>query len=327
MDLLIEIKGKLSSLDGHTSREGVEAAVRHIDVAERWFGRGRKERDDDMFNDVIYRTNQAFEGMLKEAYSVLGGKDASGLTPFEIEKRLIDEEVFTGRITDLFRNYRQEWRNKSTHDHKLFFGEQEAILGIVSVSAFATILIDQIIEKVAEERERIDVQSKKQSLEDAISSSPTGTLRDEVVSLLKLFSDDLLKSKVELDSVRESELLGRMTGFIQGVAPNIDLVSEPKHVVGKRIIRPDLVLRRGNSKVVVELKRGTPKSLRSVRDMGLSQVMTYMNAIGAKSGVLYIAPFEKYTETKEESFEISTGGSKHTAVVLYPSMPADSGAA
>jgi HEPN domain-containing protein len=39
----------------------VRAVVRHIERAEMHFRRGREEADDDSFNDVVYRTNQAFE--------------------------------------------------------------------------------------------------------------------------------------------------------------------------------------------------------------------------------------------------------------------------
>ena len=41
-----------------------------------------------MFNDVVYRTNQAFEGALKEAYVVLTGEAAGRKTPNDIEKYL-----------------------------------------------------------------------------------------------------------------------------------------------------------------------------------------------------------------------------------------------
>jgi len=67
MDLLQEIKRKSSPLESHSSLDGVKAVIRHIEVAERYLTRAREGREEDLFNDVIYRTNQAFEGMLKEA--------------------------------------------------------------------------------------------------------------------------------------------------------------------------------------------------------------------------------------------------------------------
>ena len=44
--------------------------------------------------------------------------------------------------------YRTEWRNPSTHDYKLDFDEDEALLAIASVCAFAIVLLDQITEKL-----------------------------------------------------------------------------------------------------------------------------------------------------------------------------------
>ena len=34
------------------------------------------ENDENFFTDVIYRTNHAFEGILKEAYQILANKNA-----------------------------------------------------------------------------------------------------------------------------------------------------------------------------------------------------------------------------------------------------------
>ncbi len=76
MDLLQEIKTRIESLAGAACESGIKAAVRHIEVAERHLTRSRKEQEDDLLNDVVYRSNQAFEGMLKEAYSVFTETDA-----------------------------------------------------------------------------------------------------------------------------------------------------------------------------------------------------------------------------------------------------------
>ena len=123
--------------------------ISHIEVAERHWLRAKKEREDTLFTDVIYRTNHAFEGALKEAYFILNGKDAAKKTPNEIERFLLENKIFKERVMALFTNYRTEWRNTSTHDYKLFFTEQEAFLAIVSVSAFVHILLDQMAEKIS----------------------------------------------------------------------------------------------------------------------------------------------------------------------------------
>jgi hypothetical protein len=66
MDLLQELRRKVSEIDPHDKVDGINAAIRHIELADRFLSRARSEHDPDLFNDVIYRTNQAFEGMLKK---------------------------------------------------------------------------------------------------------------------------------------------------------------------------------------------------------------------------------------------------------------------
>src|SRR5207253_11231210 len=105
--------------------------------------------DEHRYTDVIYRTNHAFEGILKEAYITLADKPADKLTPFEIEEYLLKSNALRGRVVDLLTNYRQNWRNPSTHDYQLFFSKQESFLAIVTVSAFASILLDQMLERIA----------------------------------------------------------------------------------------------------------------------------------------------------------------------------------
>lgn len=146
MDLLAELHAKLATLDHYKGAAAVRAAVRHIEAAKRHLQRGRKGRDDDAFTDVVYRTNQAFEGMLREAYVLLHATSASSLSLHQIEQKFVADGTFSPRVLTAFERYRKEWRNPSTHDHTLLFSEQEALLAIVSVSAFAVVLLDQMIE-------------------------------------------------------------------------------------------------------------------------------------------------------------------------------------
>src|ERR1043166_495020 len=145
MDLLKEIKDKLKTRPASDEARGLESVLAHIEIAERYHLRAKKERDEHLYTDVIYRTNHAFEGILKEAYVTLEGKSGDNLSPYEIEEYLLKSNVLRGRVVDLLTNYRQHWRNPSTHDYKLFFSEQESFLAIVSVTAFVSILLDQIL--------------------------------------------------------------------------------------------------------------------------------------------------------------------------------------
>ena len=72
MNLLDELRRKLETFDTHHRKTGISAAIRHIEIGERYLHRDRADEDPDFFNDVVYRTNQAFEGMLKEGSTTLG---------------------------------------------------------------------------------------------------------------------------------------------------------------------------------------------------------------------------------------------------------------
>jgi hypothetical protein len=54
MDLLLEIRRKISDLRTHDRLEGINAAIRHVEIAERYLERGRDDDDPDAFNDVLY---------------------------------------------------------------------------------------------------------------------------------------------------------------------------------------------------------------------------------------------------------------------------------
>jgi hypothetical protein len=148
MDLVKILNDAIERLPSGEHSAGLTAIMRHISVAIKHFER-RDENGIDSFTDAIYRTNQAYEGSLKEAYRVLAGKDPSVKTPNEIEKYLEGAKVVRPRVLTQLTRYRQDYRNPSTHDYKLDFDQNEAILAIVSVCAFAKLLIDQISERLA----------------------------------------------------------------------------------------------------------------------------------------------------------------------------------
>ena len=61
MDLLKLIRENSEALTGTGFETGLAAVIRHVERAEKYLLVGRDEGDHDFFNDVIYRTNQAYE--------------------------------------------------------------------------------------------------------------------------------------------------------------------------------------------------------------------------------------------------------------------------
>ena len=101
MDLVKLIKDKIKVFSQTEHFAGMESVISHIEIAERHLDQGKKG-DDYLFNDVIYRTNQAFEGSLKEAYNVLANKSSDGKSPNEIEKYLESNNLLKERVLSLF---------------------------------------------------------------------------------------------------------------------------------------------------------------------------------------------------------------------------------
>ena len=153
MDIVDILRNKISVLEPGEHSTGLKATLSHIETAFRHLLRGQRDEDQTAFTDAVYRTNQAFEGAIKEAYRVLTKSNPENVRPYDIELHFSKSATFRRRVLDQFTNYRKEWRNPSTHDYKLDFNESEAFLAIVSVTAFSCLLLDEITQKIAHDKE------------------------------------------------------------------------------------------------------------------------------------------------------------------------------
>lgn len=86
MDVISTIREKTGLFSGTDYYDGLEAVILHLEIAEKHQVRGKDFGEDYLFTDVVYRTNHAFEGALKEAYSLFAGKVSQQTTPHQIEK-------------------------------------------------------------------------------------------------------------------------------------------------------------------------------------------------------------------------------------------------
>jgi hypothetical protein len=221
MDLLAVLRKRLDALPPGDYHPGLRAVVQHVEVATSHLTRGAAQADDTAFTDAIYRTNQAFEGSLKEAYRVLTGSDPLKKSPFEIESFLQEQSILRGRVIGQLSNYRKEWRNPSTHDYRLDFDEDEALLAIVSVCAFAIVLIDQIAEKLSFEAARA-------------KSQPVPSPKSDTTPLVELIASAVERFDIEpatprsQDFAREAEVVGSLAGFLTVALPRATIDLEPR---------------------------------------------------------------------------------------------------
>lgn len=278
MNLLEILRARLVDLPDGDYMHGLKAVLQHIEVAGRHLERGHESTDDTAFTDAIYRTNQAFEGSLKEAFRVLAERDPAGESPYNIENYLQAQNVLRPRVLAQLTNYRREWRNPSTHDYRLDFDEDEALLAIVTVSAFAIVLIDQITERISFE------QAKTAAAEQPMPIQTPQPLLEKVSTLMEQFTNQFNQTHAERTDVREVEIIGALAGFFASAAPELNSQIEGK-LVPEKNLRADLLITSGDERLIIEVKRGRYK--RNSEDSAIYQVASYMQVSGISQAILF----------------------------------------
>lgn len=285
MDTLEFLRTKAERLSVLMPKSGILAVLRHIEIGEQHFQRGREEGNSDLFSDVIYRTNQAFEGSLRESYSILAGQDPGNKRAFELESYFADNKIFQDRVTDLFTNYRRKWRNPSTHDHLATFTESEAFLSLLSVTSFAGVLIDQMIERLTFEYEKNRLAEKSDVLKKELEKHASEPFVDRLTVALQNFVSQPTLSNVQ----SEVELAANLNAFLDSILPSIKSSQEPLLHDSQGKMRPDFIIAEGDSNAVVELKHfrtWNDKMVQAAND----QIRRYMNAVNAEVGVVLLVP-------------------------------------
>jgi hypothetical protein len=285
MDTLDFIREKVTRLEMLLPDSGLLPVIRHIEMAENHFHRGR-QGDTDLFTDVVYRTNHAFEGILKEAYTVLEAKDSSKKTPFQIENYLVENDVFRPRVLDLFRQYRTEWRNPSTHDYILSFTEQEAFLSILSVTSFVSILLDQILEKAAFDAEKARAQSGARPSSSEVVEFDSMPLVDRIAHRLAWFGAQLQE---DAEDPSEAELFGMIRAYLNVEMPDLTIETEPAYEDDFGRLRPDFILSTGEQRLVLEVARYRHLTSQLERER-TDQIRRYIRASNSAHGIIFMYP-------------------------------------
>ena len=293
MDLLKLIKDKCDSFSDIEILQGLESVISHIEIAERHLEMG-KMGDDYLFTDVIYRTNQAFEGSLKEAYGILTGNKLNNLTPHKIEQYLEHNNLLKERVLSLFKNYRTEWRNKSVHDYKLYFTEQEAFLAIINICAFFNILLDQILVQKAYDQEKSELSKSKIHIDMPIKGL---NLIEQISQLLVMFSNDAPSKMVGATIPRYSErqLIGALAAYLNSVDEKVEVITEYRISATSHGFIADMLVKKGDHSLLIEIKAPT-KFNDKMLHRGREQLFTYMTSSGITEGILYFPPV-KYDTT------------------------------
>lgn len=294
MDILKEIEKQITSIKVEDNSIYLDQIYNHIDRAEKYYFQG--QTDEHYFNDVIYRANQAYEGALKEAYKVLASKTDEELqktTPHKIETHFKDNLIFRERVLQLFENYRQEWRNKSAHDHKLIFDENEAFIALTNVSSFVHLLLKQIKEKLAFNNEQKRLQKETEKLKE-IQKTILAKGEPLVEKVVKVISEFVERNEFITSNgmITEIEILGMLHGFLSMANEDLIISREPKVTFNNKHLRPDFLIDDEQEKIVIEVKRRFEKHR---LNEATEQLLDYLEATEIGNGILY---FVKTVEGK-----------------------------
>lgn len=281
MDLLAILRDRVNGLPSGEHSAGLQAVLQHAVVANQHLQRGQSVPDDSAFTDVIYRTNQAFEGSLKEAYRVLAERAPARLSTFEIEEYLQTAKVLRPRLLALFTAYRKDWRNPSTHDHRLDFDANEALMALVSVTAFAIVLVDQISAK-------LHFDAAQAHIVEPVVPEPTRWLSEDVARALASFHD-VPSSASPVEPPSKSALVGTLAGHLSAslkttVAFEMDL--EP----GRSTRQIDIWILRGEEEVIVDVRRHPDTTPMLLRSYVSTTVTELMNLAEVRQAVVYVYP-------------------------------------
>lgn len=269
MNLTAVLSEKIASLQPGDHLPGLQAVQAHIEAAFAHYGRAKMQPDDAAYTDAIYRTNHAFEGSVKEAYRVLTSSNPDNKTPHQIEVYLESQKVLRPRVLELLKNYRQEWRNPSTHDYKLDFDEGEALIAATTVATFAILMVDQIAAKLSSIAVKQVIPPKPED-----QNQHHLAVGDRVSTILLEFPS-VQWGNHRFDS--ESQLIGAVQGFIAFRAPDLKFENP---------IGSDLRISGDNGSVLVEIKRS--QNWLGSRQQFINQLSVAMHDQHVEEGVLYI---------------------------------------
>ncbi|MFJ4347615.1 hypothetical protein [Pseudomonas sp. NPDC089401] len=309
MDLVDTLRKKIEALGDQHCVPGLRAVLLHIVTAFRHLSRGQEHIDDTAFTDAIYRTNQAFEGSVKEAYRVLADKDPDKKKPYEIEQYLEEHGIFRSRVLSQLTIYRTHWRNPSAHDYQLNFDESEAFLAIISVSAFSCLLLDQITERLAFIAGQAEANQEDQAAADQVDLARERGISYLIVQILLNFFAHTSVSVDSFPAAREAQILGAITGYVTSAAPDLSVSTYEEAIQ----IGADLLVSDSQHTVAVEVTMSSRFDHENLESSVRYLVTILQKAPQIDSGILVIWSHEELVQTE---LTIPTPGARIT--VLAP---------
>ncbi|THB73883.1 MAG: hypothetical protein D6B28_03115 [Gammaproteobacteria bacterium] len=322
MDMIFEIKRKISEALPADFFPGIYTVVSHLQMAEHYWQEAKGSIEEYLFTDAVLRANHAFEAALGEAYKLVCGKDPENLTVKQLYKYLDDQNVFKDKEAQTFHRYLEDWEIPAETDEQLFYSEQEAMLAILNVSAFFFILVEQIIELASYEKAKYFLGwDRTEKIRQEIERYGDGDkfLLDKIVALFRLFSADLFYIEERENAPAEYEMLGYLRGFLEVSVPELEVEIDKRVELGASHTHLDMLISLNETTVLIETKRSNQiKGSIFDIDNAISQLSGYMTAIKKNKAVLFYLPILGSSDLATRNIEMEVDGVLQQIKVIYP---------
>jgi hypothetical protein len=290
MDLLSEFRNRTDAISDAACRRGVEAVLQHIEAAERYHQDVRFHEREEHLNDIVYRTNQAFEGMLREAYAKLAPPSSRNVSAHDIEQYFSSSGLLPSRVLTLIASYRRDWRNLSAHDHRVLFTEAEALVAITHVTTVCIVLCDEIIAAFEYQQELENRETARRDLDEPIEHciSPSDILQRQLVNLVRSFvCEEPLQPEL---SIEHEQVRKRLYSFIKTALPK--LYVQYQALLGGNSFLVDVMVSDRECAVLIDVVFANV-TMRSLRRLA-SSMAPYIGELDG--GILLILPPNRGTE-------------------------------
>lgn len=320
MDLIFEIKRKVSEALPPDFFPGIYNVINHLQMAEHYWQEAKGSIEEYLFTDAVLRANHAFEAALGEAYKLVCGKDPEGLSVKELYQYLDEQNIFKDKEAQTFHRYLEDWEIPAETDEQLFFSEQEAMLAIINVSAFFLILVEQVIEIASYEKAKYFLGwDRAERIHKEIERYGEKFFLDKVVTLLRLFSAELFYIEERENAPAEYEMLGYLRGFLEIAAPDLEVEIDKRIEMGEAHTHLDMIIRQNDESILIETKRSNQiKGSIFDIDNAISQLSGYMTATSTEKAVLFYLPILGSTDLASRDIEMEVDGKSQSIKVVYP---------
>ncbi|MGY6648320.1 GxxExxY protein [Wenyingzhuangia sp. IMCC45574] len=301
MDIFEPVKELTEKINSMNPSLDIDKIIIHIERAFELFTQGITTGEEQNYTDVIYRCNQAFEGCSRQAFLVLAEKNEEELRKtqaWKIEKYLIDNKILNERLLPLFQNYREKWRNESSHNFKLFFKEEEAYIAILNICSYAYVLLNQIALKVSSS----DVNNIE-PLKSKEEFSLLENIEKVTETFLKEVDLDKYRKGSTIPRISENQFIGIYSSYLEKKLPMVNVLVDEK-LNSESKLRTDIMLEFNDEKIIIEIKSLRVKNSQ-VREMAKEQLLKYLSTMKNSKGILFIFDsFQKMNELKTNNFNI-----------------------